>query len=76
MKSYGIQQKISMKEKSPDNGEKEVTETKKCTGSLSQEANSSPRGPLGLSQQVDGTQSVCPAELQGCLLGGGTEISD
>ena len=30
MKSYGIQQKISMKEKSPDNvGEKEVTETKK-----------------------------------------------
>ena len=26
MKSYGIQQKISMKEKSPDNGEKEVTE--------------------------------------------------
>ena len=33
MKSCGIQQQISMKEKSPDNvGEKEVTETENALG--------------------------------------------
>lgn len=49
MKSIGFNNKISMKEKSPDNvGEKEVTETKKMHWVPVGRPNSSP-GTSGLS---------------------------